>query len=154
MWEDTNDKPDDDEPDNANNHTQSFTANDFAKGNKVVIEHFFNEQRTQVTIDATVAKQLLKDLSLDPLSYADFDHIPPIRKEQLEFLVARIYGVVKPAPPLDEAVDDLPDAGKNLHMEPTLDVDNIADKPFMNTGTQPQKDYQPSPDSAQHWSTI
>jgi hypothetical protein len=116
LWEDT-----DDEPDNANNDTQSLTANDFAKGNKVVMEHFSNEERTQVTIDATVAKQLLKD-------------IPPITQAQLDFLVAPIDGVVEPAPLLDESVDTLPDAGKNLYMEPTLDDDDIADKPFMDKG--------------------
>jgi hypothetical protein len=110
LWEDTDDKPD-----NANNDTQSLTADDFAKGNKVVIEHISNEKRNQVTTDATVAKQLLKDLLLDPLSYADFDHIPPITQAQLDVLVACINGVMEPAPPLDESVHALPEAGKNLY---------------------------------------
>jgi hypothetical protein len=131
LWQDT-----DDEPDNANDDTQTFTDGDVGKGNKVIIEHFSNDKRTQVAIDATVAKQLLTDLLLDPLSYTDFDHIPPITQAQLNFLVARIDGVVESAPLLDFTVDDPPEAvEQHVYMEPPLDDDDdIADKPFMDKG--------------------
>ena len=79
-----------------NNKPPFPASKDVAHGNKVVIKHFLNEKRTQVRIDATVAKQLLKDLLVDPLSYADFDHIPPITQAQLDFLVACIDSVVPP----------------------------------------------------------
>jgi hypothetical protein len=127
LWEDT-----DDDPDNADNDAQSFSADDFANGNEVVIEHFSNEKRTQVRIDATVAKQLLTDLLLDPLSYADFDHIPPITQAQLDFLIARIDGAEVPAPPFDEAVVV---EEHDVYIEPTLDDDDdITDKPFVDKG--------------------
>jgi hypothetical protein len=60
--------------------------------------------------------------------------MPPITQAQLDVLVACINGVVEPSPPLDESVHALPDAGKNLYMEPTIDDDNRADKPFMDKG--------------------
>ncbi len=48
--------------DEADNDTQPFPLEDSTKGNKVVIKNLSNEKYMKVAIDATVAKQLLKEL--------------------------------------------------------------------------------------------
>jgi hypothetical protein len=101
LWDNNNEVPANNNDQDYSNKPPFLSSKDVANGNKVVIEHFSNEKCTQVRIDATVAKQLLKDLIVDPLSYADFDDIPPITPAQLDFLVARINSVV-PLPPLEE----------------------------------------------------
>jgi hypothetical protein len=129
LW-DNDEFPSNDNDQDYNNKPPRPASKDVAHGNKVVIEHFSNEKRTQVRIDATVAKQLLKDLLVDPLSYADFDHIPPITQAQLDFLVARIDSVVPP-PPVEEITDPEPQVGENPHMmEPTLEDDDGEDQPI------------------------
>jgi hypothetical protein len=94
------------------------------KGNPNVSNYFSTAKGTKVTIDATVAKQLLKELLVDPLTYADYDHIPPLTQAQLDVLVQGIDSVVRP--PLL--------VGDNLNMEPNLDNDHNDDKTFFDKG--------------------
>jgi hypothetical protein len=72
---------------NNDNDNHFFTLkNSTKKGHPSVTNSFYTDKGTKVTIDATVAKQLLKELLVDPLSYADYDHILPIsRKHNLIF---------------------------------------------------------------------
>jgi hypothetical protein len=133
LWDNTEDNVDIDDD------RSNLSADNYAQGNKVVIDHVSDEKlSTKVTIDAKVAKQLLQDLLVDPRSYADFDHIPPITQGQLDFLVARLGSVVQPQPTLDEA--DGPgfevgeDVGEDVHMEPSLDNDEDNDQPFRDKG--------------------
>jgi hypothetical protein len=66
------------------------------KGPSVASNHGLKEKGTKFMVDATVAKQLLKELLVDPLSYSDFDHIPPITQAHLDFLLGRVDSVVQP----------------------------------------------------------
>jgi hypothetical protein len=95
--------------------------------------HLSTTKGSKVTIDATVAKQLLKELLVDPLTYADYDHIPPLTQGQLDFLVSRLDSVVEP-PPLDEATDTGPEVGDIQNMVPNINNDHDDDKTFFDKG--------------------
>jgi hypothetical protein len=103
------------------------------KGPSVASNHGSKEKATNFMIDATVAKQLLKDLLVDPLSYSDFDHIPPITQAQLDFLLARVDSVVQPVS-LDDNVDIGLEVNGHLNMEPILEDDDDNDKTFFDKG--------------------
>jgi hypothetical protein len=83
---------------NHDNDNHFLTSKDSSKGPPAVTNHFSTDKRTKVTIDATIAKQLLKELLVDPLTYADYDHIPPITQAQLDFIVSCIDSVVLTTP--------------------------------------------------------
>jgi hypothetical protein len=125
----------DDDNDASNNDNHFFTSkNATKKGHPAVTNHFSTDKGgTQVTLDATVAKQLLMELLFYPLSYAGYDHIPPITQAQLNFLVSRIDSVVQPSL-LDDVTDSGPEVGENLNMEPNLDNDGNDDKTFFDKG--------------------
>ncbi len=86
-----------------------------------------------MTIDATVDKQLLKELLVDPRTYADYDHIPPLTQGQLDLLVSRLDSVVEP-PLLDEATDTGPEVGDIQNMVPNINNDHDNDKTFFDKG--------------------
>jgi hypothetical protein len=114
------------------NDNHFFTSkNSTKKGHPAVTNHFSTDKGTQIMIDTAVAKQLLKELLVNPLSYADYDHIPPITQAQLDFLVSRINSVVQ-TPLLDDATDTGPEVGGNLNMEPNLDNDDDNEKRFFD----------------------
>ncbi len=72
-------------PSNNNDNGNPFlTSKDSSKGPPAVTNHFSTDKRTtEVTIDATIANQLLKELLVDSLTYVDYDHIPLSRKHNL-----------------------------------------------------------------------
>jgi hypothetical protein len=110
-------------------------SKDTAKGDEVDIKHLSNEKSTKVAIDATVAKQLCKELLVNPHSYDDFDHIPPITRSQLNFLLSS-DNTSAVQPPLPEDTTDhifkSIVAGDNINMEPIVNDDE--DKSFFDKG--------------------
>jgi hypothetical protein len=103
------------------------------KGPSVASNQGSKEKGTKFMIDATVAKQLLKELLVDPLSYSDFDHIPPITQAQLDFLLARVDSVVQPVS-IDDNVEIGLEVDEQLNLEPIPDNDDDNDKAFFDKG--------------------
>jgi hypothetical protein len=103
------------------------------KGPSVASNQGSKEKGTKFMIDATVTKQLLKELLVDPLSSSDFDHIPPITQAQLDFLLARVDSVVQPVS-IDDNVDIGLEVNEHLNMEPILEDDDDNDKAFFDKG--------------------
>jgi hypothetical protein len=96
--------------DEVDNDSHPFSLEDTVKGDKVDITHLSNKNSTKVAIDATVTKQLCKELLVNPHSYDDFDHIPPITQSQLDFLLlSHMTNVVQPPLP-EDATDPISDA--------------------------------------------
>jgi hypothetical protein len=84
--------------------TPTFAQEDSSKGNQVHLKQRFQQKCAKVTIDAEVAKQLLKDLLVDPLQYADFDPTPPMTQAQLDFLLSRLDSVSDPPLAADDSI--------------------------------------------------
>jgi hypothetical protein len=134
LWDNDDDNDNGNDTLNNDNDNNFFTSkNSTKKGHPDVTNHSSTDKGTQVMIDATVAKQLLTKLLVDPLSYADYDHILPITQAQLDFLVSHIDSVVQP-PLLDDASGTRTEVGENLNMEPNLDNDDNDDKSFFDEG--------------------
>ena len=90
--------------------------------------------QTKVMVDKKVALQLLKELLLDPLAYAEFDHFPPMMQAQLDFIVARNDTVGDPHvaadnPPPDAFVSDI-----DNNTEPIPENVNAENKAFADKG--------------------
>jgi hypothetical protein len=120
LWDYNDENNDDNVSSNNDNDNHLFNSMNppKKKGHPDASTHFSTAKGTKVTIDATVAKQLMKELLVDPLTYADYDHIPPMTQAQLDFLVSHIGSVVQPPFwTLDEATDTGPEVGDNLNME-------------------------------------
>jgi hypothetical protein len=126
-WEDSNE---------ADNDSHPFSIKFTVEGDKFSIKHLSNKKSTKVAINATVAKQLCKDLLVDPHSYDDFDHNPPITQLHLNFLLSsNNTSAVQPPRLPEDAADHILDAivaEENINMEPI--VNDNKDKSFFDKG--------------------
>ena len=85
LWDNDDDHDDNNLASDNDNDNHCVTSKDFSKDHPSASAHCSTDKHAKVMIDATVANQLLKELLVDPLSYADYDHTPPITQAQLDF---------------------------------------------------------------------